>query len=185
MQDNELINAATAVRQTQQWLDHFVIELDLCPFARRERVLETIRFCVSDAATEADLLCDLETELSHLDQHPEVATTLLIHPHVLTQFLDYNQFLNAADDALVRLSHAGVYQVASFHPDYQFAGTKNNDPENFTNRSPYPMLHLLREASVEAALKRYANPDQIPANNIEKLNALGLHAIRARLASLT
>ena len=106
---------------------------------------------------------------------------MLIHPHALTNFADYNQFLNPVDDLLETLELTGTYQVASFHPDYQFANTSADDPENHTNRSPFPMLHILREASVERALAQHPDPDNIPSRNIEKLNAYGTEQIKALL----
>ena len=106
---------------------------------------------------------------------------MLIHPQVLTDFLDYNDFLNVADDAIERLGLSGVLQIASFHPDYRFAGTTADDVTNYTNRSPYPMLHVLREASVEAAIASYRGSDEIPARNIETLRRLGLRRLMDEL----
>jgi len=129
----------------RRWVEDLVVGLNLCPFAGRELVRNRVRFVVTEATTEEQLLAALETELALLNNDPAVETTLLIHPDVLQDFFDYNQFLDTADQLLVHTELEGVYQVASFHPDYQFAGTAAYDAENFTNRSPYPMLHILRE----------------------------------------
>jgi hypothetical protein len=122
-------------------------------------------------------------ELALLSRKPEVETTLLVHPGVLTDFDDYNQFLNFADMVIEQMSLEGVYQIASFHPSYQFAGTKHDDPENYTNRSPYPMLHILRESSLEAVIDVHPNTDEIPMVNIERLRQLGAKHMRQLLSS--
>ncbi|MFN2359877.1 MAG: DUF1415 domain-containing protein [Marinobacter sp.] len=166
---------------TRLWLEEMVIGLNLCPFARKELVNNRIRFVVSPADSEEMLLADLQVELRFLDEHPETETTLLIHPGTLTEFDDYNDFLSAADGLLELLELAGVYQIASFHPDYRFAGTGPEDAENYTNRSPYPMLHLLREDSLERAIAAYPGTDAIPERNIELMNSMGAEKLRALL----
>jgi hypothetical protein len=165
----------------RQWVETVVVDLNLCPFARRELVRNRVRFSVSEAGTEVQLLVDLENELALLNNDKTLETTLLIHPGVLQDFLDYNQFLDDVDQLLVRTELDGVFQVASFHPDYQFAGTRPDDVENYTNRSPYPMLHLIREDSLERAIAGYPDPEQIPARNIQKLESLGLEKMKALL----
>ena len=157
------------------------MELNLCPFAKRELVKNRIRFTVTHATTEALLLKALRVELELLSSDASIETTLLIHTYVLQDFYDYNQFLNDADELLAQLSLAGIYQVASFHPDYQFAGTDPTDAENYTNRSPYPMLHLIREESLERAIAGYPDVDGIPARNTELMNSLGADKLRALL----
>ena len=147
--------------------------LNLCPFAKREFVKNRVRFAVSSATTEGQLLADLQAELILVKDNKDVETTLLIHPGVLQDFYDYNQFLNVADALLVQMDLEGVYQVASFHPDYQFGGTEPQDTENYTNKSPYPMLHLIGEESLEQAIANYPNSDEISDNNIELLESLG------------
>jgi hypothetical protein len=174
--------AAIAERATRQWLDDVVIGLNLCPFAKKEVVKQRVRFRMSDAASEDALLEALHDELQHLEEHPETETTLLIHPGILADFSDYNDFLDAADGLLVDMALDGVYQVASFHPDYQFAGTEPADPENYTNRSPFPILHLLREASVETAIDSYPDTDSIPDQNVELMNRMGTARLQALLA---
>jgi hypothetical protein len=138
---------------------------------------------VSEAETEDELLQALHSELQRLEDEPEIETTLLIHPGVLNDFGPYNEFLDAADGLLAYLEMEGVYQIASFHPDYQFAETEPDAAENYTNRSPFPMLHLLREASLEAAIDSYPDVDGIPQRNIELMNELGTEKMRSILRS--
>src|SRR5262245_13615518 len=141
---------AEVIAATQRWISTMVIGLNLCPFAERVFQANRIRYVVSGAATETALLDDLARELTFLALAPivEVETTLLIHPQVLQDFLDYNDFLDSAEGLLQDLGLTGVIQLASFHPQYQFADTEPDDVANYTNRSPFPMLHLLRESSV-------------------------------------
>ena len=171
-------------RATRQWLEEIVIGLNLCPFARKELVNNRIRFVVSSANSEEALLTDLQAELRFLDEHPGTETTLLVHPGMLTDFDDYNDFLSAADGLLELLALDGIYQVASFHPCYRFAGTAPEDAENFTNRSPFPMLHLLRESSVTRAVESHPDPDAIPQRNIALMEELGADEMRQRLSRI-
>jgi len=176
MSENKVINA------TRKWVEDVVVGYNLCPFAKRELVKNRVRFTVTNAGNEDDLLQALHAELQRLEDEPEIETTLLIHPDVLQDFYAYNEFLDAADALLAYLELEGVYQIASFHPDYQFADTEPGAAENYTNRSPYPMLHLLREASLEAAIDGYPNVDGIPDRNIALMNELGAEKMRAVLA---
>jgi len=176
------VSEGTVVQATRKWVEDVVVGYNLCPFAKRELVRDRVRFVVSEADNEDSLLQALQTELLRLDDEPEIETTLLIHPHVLQDFADYNEFLGAADGLLTYLDMEGIYQIASFHPEYQFAGTESNDAENYTNRSPYPMLHLLREASLESAIDNHPDVDGIPPRNIELMNNLGAEKMRALLA---
>jgi hypothetical protein len=164
------------IAATREWIERAVIGLNLCPFAKSVYAGNLVRLVVSEARTADALLADLEHELRALARTtPEdVETTVLIHPHVLRSFLDYNDFLDVADAAIDRLGLTGVVQTASFHPEYQFAGTAPDDVTNYTNRSPYPMLHLLREESVERAVDGYPGVEQIPERNIETMRRLGL-----------
>ncbi|MES2743450.1 MAG: DUF1415 domain-containing protein [Pseudomonadota bacterium] len=175
--DHEQIIAAT-----QAWLEKAVIGLNLCPFAKAVHVKQQIRYVVCDASTPEALLGVLMDELQALaDADPErVDTTLLIHPQVLTDFLDYNEFLDVADAALEDMELDGELQIASFHPRYQFADTEPDDITNYTNRSPYPILHLLREDSVERAVAAFPEASAIFDNNIDTLRQLG-HAGWQRL----
>ncbi len=162
----------------RDWLESVVIELNLCPFAQRELINDRVHFAATDATTEVQLLQALEAELERLCSSDAIETTLLIHPNVLADFADYNQFLELADGLLVQMELDGVFQIASFHPDYQFADTHPDDAENFTNRSPYPLLHILREESLARAIEHTADVDQIPIRNIQKMNDLGLEKLK-------
>jgi len=173
MEDKKIVGAV------RRWVEDLIVELNLCPFAGRELVRNRIRFVATESTTEEQLLMALETELALLDDDATVETTLLIHPDVLQDFFDYNQFLDMADQLLVQMGLEGVYQVASFHPAYQFAGTAEDDVENYTNRSPYPLLHLLREASLERSITTYPGIEEIPDRNIEKMNSLGREKLQA------
>lgn len=167
--------ALQAVRsRTGRWVDRVVIGLNLCPFAKAVQVKGQVRYVVSLAETPASLLADLERELRALmaAAPDEVDTTLLIHPRVLSNFDDANDFFHDANDLLSGLGLEGELQLASFHPDYRFAGSAPDDPANATNRSPYPMLHLLREASVTRAVDTFPDPSRIYERNIETLRAL-------------
>ncbi|HEY9422162.1 MAG TPA: DUF1415 domain-containing protein [Thermoanaerobaculia bacterium] len=163
------------VAATREWLEKAVIGLDLCPFARSVYLRQQIRYAVSEAETPEDLLEHLVGELRTLAaaSPEEIDTTLIIHPRVLEDFLDYNDFLDDAEAAVAALGLEGEIQVASFHPQYQFEGTGPDDIENYTNRSPYPILHLLREASVERAVAAVPDTDAIFEKNIETMRRLG------------
>ena len=167
--DEEVIAA------TRAWLERAVIGLNLCPFAKAVHVKNQIRYAVSAAQTPGDLLADLVTELRILQaaDPSEIDTTLLVHPRVLSDFLDYNDFLEVAEAAVAGEGLEGEIQLASFHPQYQFAGTRPEDIENCSNRSPYPTLHLLREASIERAVAVFPDARQIFERNIETLRRLG------------
>ncbi len=169
------------IARTQRWLETAVIGLNLCPFAKAVHVKRQVRYVVSDAKDAEGLLVDLLEELQALyDADPdEIETTLIVHPYVLEDFLDYNDFLDIADAAVSELGLDGEIQVASFHPDYQFAGTDLDDPGNYSNRSPYPTLHLLRETSVAKAVAAFPDAGQIYERNIETLQALGKDGWRA------
>ncbi len=166
---------ADPVALTRLWLERAVIGLNLCPFAKAVHVKEQVRLVLSDASTPEALLEQLAEEMVYLrDVSPdEIDTTLIIHPDVLNDFIEYNDFLDNADAAVETLELEGVLQVASFHPHYQFAGTALDDVENFTNRSPYPTLHLLREASVSRAVEAFPDADAIVDRNIETVTRLG------------
>lgn len=167
MDEDKVISA------TRKWVETFVVGLNLCPFAKKELVTGALHFSVSAATSEAELLEDLQRELKLLVEDKNRATTLLIHPNLLEDFYDYNQFLDYADALLEDMALDGVYQVASFHPDYQFADTQILDAENYTNKSPYPMLHLLPENLVEEAIAQYPDANAIPERNRRRICALG------------
>ena len=163
------------ITATKQWLEKAIIGLNLCPFAKAVYVREQIRYMASEAETPEALLADLLIELQGLAaaDPEEIDTTLIIHPRVLGDFLDYNDFLGVADAAVVNLGLEGVIQIASFHPEYQFAASKPDDIENYTNRSPFPILHLLREASVERAVAAFPDASEIYEKNMATMRRLG------------
>jgi uncharacterized protein len=160
-------------RTVRRWVETIVVGLNLCPFAHRELAHDRVRFAVTDATSEDQLSTALVRELALLQSDSSIETTLLIHPSALENFSDYNEFLDRADQVLRQLNLEGVFQVASFHPRYQFAGTAPDDAENYTNRSPFPLLHLIREDSLEQAIAAFADVDDIPARNIGLMNDLG------------
>jgi hypothetical protein len=160
---------------TQKWLEKAVIGLNLCPFAKAVHIKNQIRYVVTEASTDEELMAVLMEELELLaETNPaKIDTTLIIHPQVLNDFEDYNDFLDVADAALEEMDLDGILQVASFHPDYQFADTDKNDIGNYTNRSPYPTLHLLREDSVDRAVEAFPEAEDIFEKNIETMEKLG------------
>ena len=164
-----------ALRRTRAWVERAVVGLNLCPFAKAPMVKGQIRYVLDETDDPRELLESLCAEMRALvDADPAlVETTLLVHPNVLGDFTDFNDFLDAADAALEDLELDGVLQIASFHPQYQFAGTDADDLGNATNRSPYPTLHLLREASVDRAVAAFAQPDSIVEANLRTLESLG------------
>lgn len=178
---------AEVIAATQRWISTMVIGLNLCPYAERVFNGNRIRYVVSVATTETALLDDLARELTFLASAPiaEVETTLLIHPHVFQDFLDYNDFLDSAEGLLQNLRLTGVIQLASFHPQYQFADTEPDDVTNYTNRSPFPMLHLLREASITDVALDEAALLAIPERNMAVLQGLGREKVLERLKTVT
>jgi len=172
------------IAQTRAWLAEIVIGLQLCPFAKQVQVKGQIRYFVSQAQTAEDLLQDLLHELQALSVADPalVDTTLLIHPYALTEFLAYNDFLSIVEYAVEDIGLAGRLQVASFHPDYRYEGNTPDDLANYVTRSPYPMLHLLREASVERAVSVFPDASLIVDRNKQTLRALGIDGWRRLMA---
>jgi uncharacterized protein len=174
-----------AIESTRQWVNRAVIGLNLCPFAKSVEVKGQVRYVVSDAVRWDDILLDLENELRGLDTAPpnERDTTLLILRSGLTDFVEFNAFLHEADRLIAKLDMQGVYQIASLHPRYQFADTEADDITNYTNRSPYPTLHLLREASIDRAVAAFPDAAAIFETNMETMRRIGLtgwHALGIR-----
>lgn len=177
MEDAQIKDDAVII-QTKLWLEKAVIGLNLCPFAKGVHIKDQIRYFVSHATTPEELIKDLMAELEVLaEANPDkVDTTLLIHPYVMQDFLDYNDFLEVADATLEELDLDGILQVASFHPQYQFEDAEPEDIDNYTNRSPFPTLHLLREDSIEKAVEAFPEAEQIYEKNIQTVRALGHEA---------
>ena len=180
------MNESAVIADTRCWIEVMVIGLNLCPFARRVFAGDLVRYAVTPA-TDADALrAALTEELTLLANTPRerVETTLLIHPLALADFLDYNDFLADADRLVDDLGFSGAIQIASFHPRYQFGGTEPDAVENYTNRSPHPMLHLLREESVSAVNHDEEVMAGIPERNIATLKALGLKRVREMIGNV-
>ena len=169
----------------RRWLERAVIGLNLCPFAKAVYVRDQVRIKVSDADNIDDLREELGEEMLLLRDTPaeQIDTTLIVLPSVLGDFFDYNDFLDDADALLAALELEGVLQVASFHPEYQFAGTEFDDAGNNTNRAPYPVLHLLREESLDRAVAAYPEPDTIIERNIKTMDELGNDGYRKLLSA--
>jgi hypothetical protein len=166
------------IGKTRQWIENVVVGLNFCPFAKRELRRDAVRFTVNASGDMGDALQRLIAECGFLDANPETETALLILPEGFTDFLDYLDLAGLAEDLLAEQGYEGVYQVASFHPDFCFADAEPDDAANYTNRSPYPMLHLLREASLDTAIGNYPDIDSIPDNNMKKARALGVDFFR-------
>lgn len=162
LNDEQVIKTAIA-----RWLNEVVIGLNLCPFAGKPSQENRVRLAVSSAHDDEQLLQDLQREMELLDETPatEIETTLLIIPNHLQDFFEYNQFLQWTNSLIKRNNWKGVYQLATFHPDYCFADAVPDDAENLTNRAPYPVLHIIREASLEKALQYYVDVESVPENN--------------------
>lgn len=175
------MNPQLIENSVRRWVEAVVVGLNLCPFAKKPFIRNGIRFTVTEVDREDRLLEVLWDELQLMEKNQEIETTLLIHPGVLIDFSDYNQFLPVIDDFLRHIELESIFQIASFHPHYQFAGTKPDDVENYTNRSPYPILHILREESLDEAIDSYPNIDQVPKNNILLMNEMGLQVMQGLL----
>lgn len=171
------------INHTKKWLSSVVIAHKLCPFAKREYETDRIHYDVIHAPDFESQLTQILAQCAALDKNPSRETTLLIFPTSLSDFEDYLDVLETANACLKDQGYEGIYQLASFHPNYRFEGTQDNDPSNYTNRSPYPMLHILREASLETALSNYPNPENIPKRNVKLTQDLGLKTLRAWLAA--
>jgi hypothetical protein len=161
------------ILKTQQWLEEIIIGLNFCPFAKKEFVNNTIHYQLCAAKKISAALEALAKQFEKLEQQPEVETTLLIFTDGFKSFESYLDLLDYANDLLIELGYEGIFQLASFHPDYYFEGEGFDAASNYTNRSPLPTIHLIREASMEKVLSVYKNPEQIPENNITLADAKG------------
>ena len=169
MSDNQKI-----ISRVHYWIEEAVIGLNLCPFAKFVYQQQKVRCVVSESKNVDALMLELYQQCQYLIETPEIETTLLIIPHQLQEFADFNQILDQVDALIERYAWVGVFQIASFHPNYQFNNTRLEDRENWSNRSPFPILHILRESSIEQALSFHQNPEKIPETNIQKLKAMGV-----------
>lgn len=167
------------IRQTRLWLENLIIHYSICPFAREVAEKNTLYYCVDAGLTVEENLQTLINQAVRLDSDNDIETTLLIYEANFADFDDFLDYLVLANDLLAAQGYEGIYQLASFHPDYCFEGSDEKDAANYTNRSPYPMLHLIREASIEKILEIYPNPENIPQRNIKLLRQLGLEKVQA------
>ena len=172
-----------AILATRNWLKNFVIAQNICPFARKEFENERIRYVVISQTQPEETLIQIISECLYLDNHPETETTLLIFPDSLNKFDNYLEFLDLAEQLLNKQGYEGIYQLASFHPDYCFADSLPDDAANYTNRSPYPVIHLLREASIEQAVRQHPAPENIPGRNILHCRKQGIQVLQTLLAN--
>lgn len=181
MEQDQSHKDTTAVNQTRCWVKTVIVEHNFCPFARRELERESIRYSVNHSVElEAALLAVID-ECVFLDNNDATETTLLIFTEAFKSFDDYLELVELAGELLADQDYEGIYQLASFHPEYCFADAGQNDAANYTNRSPYPMLHLIREASMEKALAHYPEPEKIPERNVEYAQELGLDEMKRQL----
>jgi uncharacterized protein len=165
---------AQVIEQTKKWITDVVVACNFCPFAAREVRRNSIHYQVETSTDLKTCLAAFLEECKRLDEQPAIETVLLIFPHAVKEFSQYLDLVGQAEKLLRKKGYEGVYQVASFHPEYLFASAPADDPANYTNRSIYPMLHLLREESVEQAIKHYTNPGQIPEKNIDFARGKGI-----------
>lgn len=179
------MNTKNTLEQTKCWLSSIIIELNFCPFAQREFIKESIRYTIS---TDSDLETNLHVfaeELEHLDDKPATETTLLIFENAFTDFNDFVELIDYADQLIDELGYRSTYQLAHFHPDYCFEGADEHDAANYTNRAPFPILHLLREDSLQKAIDNYPDTSNIPENNINLTRQFGIEKMRTLLAKCT
>jgi len=166
------------IAQTQKWIAEVVVAWNFCPFAAREVKRGSINYEVNNSANTKKVLESLIIQFNQLDSNTEIETTLLILPEGFSEFNDYLQLVNIAEDLLLAEKYEGIYQIASFHPQYLFEGSDETDPANYTNRSPYPMLHILREESLSKAIDSYTDVDSISQRNIEYAKRKGLQYMK-------
>lgn len=171
------------IEATRSWLKTVIISHNICPFAKRELDKGSVNFAVELSTDLEQCLLNLILECEKLDQEPAIETSLLIYADAFADFDDYLDFLGLAEALLADQGYEGIYQLASFHPDYSFEEAVLDDAANYTNRSPYPMLHLLRESSLEQAIAHYPDPENIPERNIAITRELGLTKMKALLAA--
>lgn len=168
------MSSELVIQQTKKWITEVVVGCNFCPFAAKELKQNTIHYAVEFSTDTAQCLHSFIEECVRLDNDSSIETTLVIFPNAVEKFDDYLQLVDMAEKLITKNNYEGIYQVASFHPRYVFAGAPEEDAANYTNRSIYPMLHLLREESIEKALEKYPDPESIPERNIRFANEKGL-----------
>ncbi len=178
-----LLSDELVTTQTMNWVKDFIVNLDVCPFAKREVDRESVRLVVLRSKKTDVALEELMSEIQWLDEQPDTETTLLVFPTLFKDFHRYLDFVEMAENLMFDQGCEGVYQLATFHPNYCFSGAEPEDVSNYTNRSPYPMLHILREASMDKAIEFYGDTSVIPEQNIEKMETLGKEKLDAMFTS--
>ena len=174
-------NEQLIIEQTKEWVNSVIVAHNYCPFAKREVDKGNVRYQVVHETEFNNLLNAVLQECVWLDQNADTETTLAIFPSNLSEFNLFLDCLTLAEELLISEGYEGVYQIASFHPNYCFQGAEENDPANYTNRSPYPMFHLIRESSVQVAIENHPDPESIPERNIEYAREQGLDKMKASL----
>lgn len=169
------------IEHTMNWVRTFIIGYNLCPFAKKAVQEQSLRMAVSVVQKKEQALEALMAEIHLLDENPQIETTLLVFAQAFKDFFTYLDLVDLAEQLLHDLEYEGMYQLATFHPDYYFADTDPIDVSNYTNRSPYPMIHILREERVEKAIKAYGDTSSIPEKNIQTMEDLGIDKIKAGL----
>ena len=175
---------SSAIKQCKSWLDKVVVKHNFCPFARHEVDNNTVRYALSSGDTFEQLLHRLMDECQYLENNPETETTLIVIEKALEDFNEFLDMVALSEQLMADSGYEGVYQLANFHPDYCFEGVAQNDASNYTNRSPFPMLHLLRAGSLENALENYPEPEKIPEKNIEYCRQTGTDYFKKILADI-
>ncbi|PKF57134.1 DUF1415 domain-containing protein [Alteromonadales bacterium alter-6D02] len=162
------------ITHCQSWVDSVIVRMNICPFAKAEVASQRVNYVVAKPDNTEQYLAQLLRHCQQLDQQPEIATTLMLFSDPFLTFADYLDLVTQAEDVLYHEGYEGVYQLASFHPDYCFADSNEQDAANFTNKAPYPILHLIREGDITKALANFLRPEQIPERNIEYTRRKGL-----------
>ncbi|TBR42128.1 DUF1415 domain-containing protein [Marinomonas agarivorans] len=182
-----MLSDTTITKQVQKWVNDFIVDLNVCPFAKHEIIKNAVKVIVVRPKKVESALTTLMQEVDWLDQHPETETTLIVFPTLFNRFDRYLDYIDLAEDLMTDQGCEGIYQIATFHPDYCFSGVEQNDVSNYTNRSPYPIVHLLRESSIEKAIQFYEknnmSTEDIPTKNIALMVSLGEEKIQAILTS--
>lgn len=181
MRNEKKQTSGLAKQQTEKWLEHFIIGYNICPFAAKIVEDKSLYYALDNANNKVDCLQQLIDECQRLDDDETIETTLVIYTDNFTDFDDFLDYIELANALLAAQNYEGTYQLASFHPLYCFEGVSEEDASNYTNRSPFPMLHLIRETSIEKALQSFPNPESIPTRNIELMHSLGLSKLKELL----
>lgn len=166
------------INRTLCWIKTFIIEYTICPFSSHVIKHESLAMSLSTESSKKSCYAELIHVIETLENNSSIETALILFPTYFSDFYDYLDFANRAEQILIKRGYEGMYQLATFHPEYCFADANPDDVTNYTNRSPYPMLHILRETSIDTAIEFYGNTEQIPLNNINKLRDMGFAQVQ-------